>query len=60
MGDAYQWQILVDHRLWASDVKVGVAISLYLSRSDYEDDGKLLAWPGIDKLAAKVHLDCCA
>ncbi len=56
MRDAFQWQILGDKDLWASDVKVAFALSLRLNRNDYEELGKLHAWPSIDRLAEKTGL----
>jgi hypothetical protein len=56
MRDAFQWQILGDERLRGVDVKVALAISLRLNRDDYEQDGKLHAWPGIDTIAEMISV----
>jgi hypothetical protein len=54
MRDDFQWQLLADPRLHRADVKIGVAVSLLLNRDDYEEEGRLHAWPGLNTIAEKT------
>jgi hypothetical protein len=54
MRDAFQQQIL-SAGLRGVDVKVAIAISLRLNRNDYEEEGRLYAFPGIDTIAEMIQ-----
>ncbi len=54
--DTFQFQILEDSRLKPADVKTAITISLFLNRDDYEEGGRLHAWPSLDTIAMKTKL----
>ena len=55
MRDAFQWQI-IGAGLRGVDVKVAIAISLLFNRNDYEEEGRLHAYPAIETIAEKAKV----